>query len=164
MLLPALSRVVGVISRHGGFGGTPSPSLYNEVYAKQSVSTSSPSHEQLGRVATGPQVCGQHGRYLDEGITSGFGQRLVGPLCYPCEPKINHKRRKEETRFDPTPASPSMQAPWRQSASISRYTVRTETSSSTASCAPVTGRRCRRKTCNNARSRSERDTIINARQ
>ena len=31
MLLPALSRLVGVISRHGGYWGTPSPSLWNEI-------------------------------------------------------------------------------------------------------------------------------------
>jgi hypothetical protein len=31
MLLPALSRPVGVISQHGGYRGTPSPSLWNEI-------------------------------------------------------------------------------------------------------------------------------------
>jgi hypothetical protein len=60
------------------------------------------SHEQLRRVATGPQLCGQHRHDLDEGITSGFGQRLVGPLCYPSRTQdqrldliiCQHERRK----------------------------------------------------------------------
>jgi hypothetical protein len=69
------------------------------------------SHEQLRRVATGPQVRGQHGHDLGEGIASGFSQRLVGPLCYPSraqEQRLDliigqHERRKQETGFENIP-------------------------------------------------------------